>query len=274
MRCSTWLPLSLAASAWACTTDNFTGDGGPDSGSFEAGNDALVGADGSQQDVIVTPKRFCEGIDASFCADFDIPNDAGAGFLAPVFSPPYALLFEQTLVKSKPTAVEVEVPTDAGGAQAVMTTVVGGPDAGAATTITLDLDIYLPSLNGISTAVVLAFAFGGVGGNATMFGIAESAGTWMFANLQGQVRTLTAQPATGEWAHAQVIIHESSTTGDASIIITSSAGVSTGTFGAPTPTTALPVGPYPAQLQLGVQNTMPPQNVMTFYYDNVVIQLQ
>ena len=79
--------LVLVSLGGACSNDAFVADGGSDSG-----NDILnVGGDGGQtdatadagMDVIVTP-RYCQtstiAINAPFCADFDIPGDAAAGF--------------------------------------------------------------------------------------------------------------------------------------------------------------------------------------------------
>jgi hypothetical protein len=253
----------------------------PDGGS-DSGNDILSvgGGDGGQDaadagmDVNVTP-RYCQtstiAINAPFCADFDIPNDAGAGFTSPSINGAFATSFETLVASSKPTAFEVDIPSDGGGSGTIEA-FVGGTDSGAASMITLDLDIYLPAVSTIPTPSVFMFAFGSVGPASTQFGLAEVSEQWVFANQQGQTRALTIQPATGEWAHAQLAIILSTTGGTASITVTSSAGTSTASF-VGVETTVASAPPYPAQLLLGVIDTVPP-NTQSVYYDNAVINFQ
>src|SRR5690348_7816362 len=102
--------VTLAVAA-ACDSDTFTSDAGGD----DAGTDVPpIGgeggsSDGSVTDAKVGPTRYCDTQDAQFCADFDIPGDAGAGFEAPALDGGWALDFQSTLVHSAPDAVEVDV---------------------------------------------------------------------------------------------------------------------------------------------------------------------
>ncbi len=278
MRIWTWLvALTPAIAAFAaCSQDTFTTDAGLDTGA----DTVLIGGEGgagdAHIDAVTSTPRFCEkdpkAADASFCADFDIPGDAAAGFAGLGINGAFNATFENTQYMSKPTAFEVDIPTDGGGGGAVLGILVGA-DAGAQTSLVLDVDIYLPAISN-NTPSIFMFQFGTIGNNTTEYGLAENSGVWMLSNAQGGVAALSLQPASGGWAHVQLTINPTtSTTGSATIVITSANGTSVGSFNN-LATTTLPTPPYPAILNLGVINGTSGIKVpQVVYYDNVVVHL-
>ena len=266
-----------AVGALACNGDQFqpdAGDAGQDGppiigGGGDGGADAATDA---PKEASVVP-RFCDSIDASFCADFDTPNDAGAGF----FSPPnttngYALSFETTLVKSTPTALQVDVPADAGGT-ANLETLVGTPDAAATSTLTLDLDVYLPNIPTPSSQALFAFTFGAFNDPVFSFGLAHE-GAWRFERVAGTPNVpISPQPATNEWAHVTLTILLNATGGAVTLDLTTSAGTSHTVL---TNVATAPSGPptIPGGLRVGAQCLGPTNASASFYYDNAVVRLQ
>ena len=266
-------------SVGACNGDSFVDDAGADSGS----DGIVVGGDGGGGDgavadggdAIAPKKRFCETVDAQFCADFDIPNDAGAGFFPPTTTNGYTITFENSQFKSSPIGVGAFIPADAGG-MADLQTVLFNPDAGVQASVTLDMDMYVPNLSTQTTQPLFFFAFGAVAPQY-QFGLAHDGPVWRLEYLPAKNGPpLTSAFALNEWLHVTLTVVPSPTAGYAQLSITSSAGTSLaattpGQYAAAPPNST---GPYPVILDVGPNTLAPPLVSAQAYYDNVVIRLQ
>jgi hypothetical protein len=274
MRRTTFLIGALVLGA--CNSDTFL----PDDGGADVGPDVPgVGGDASfdaptegGSSETGPGGRYCQLIDAQFCADFDIPADAGAGFtMPPVETNGYKLSFQGTSTKSDPVAVEVDVPADAGGTAAI-TTSLGAVDAGAQNKIQLDMDMFIPDVIFGPTPPVILFGCGAVAPDY-QFGLSFGSG-WTLSNVSGTHSSLVSgNIAKYEWAHVNVDIVVSSTSGSATLTVTSSAGTATAQIsGVPTAPPIPP--PYPILLMIGALGGGPTGQAPSFYYDNVVVHYQ
>jgi len=264
----------------ACNGDSFDNDAGTDSGSdgiIVGGGDGSTDGAASDGDAIAPKQRFCEGVDAQFCADFDIPGDAGAGFIMPpTTSNGYTLDFETSQFKSAPTGAQVYIPGDAGGNAKVSAAIGLTADAGAKSSATFDLDMFVPNLSVVTTQPVFFFAFGAVA-PTYQYALAHDGSNWKLEFISTKNGpTLSGNFALNEWVHVSLVLVLSDTAGYASLTITSSAGTATAAF----PPGQLPTvppsstGPYPVLFDVGVTSIAPPQNAAQIYYDNVVVRLQ
>jgi hypothetical protein len=230
------------------------------------------GKDGQAE--AATP-RYCQTIDADFCADFDIPGDAGAGFQPPAVVAPGAFSFENMQVWTPPTAAEMDLASDGGGASASIATVLQ-PDAGSTGTLRLDMDLFLAAPPTNSTPPIFVFYFGVPGPSNTQFGLAIINKTYELANLTSSVAIpINPPPTTGAWTHAQLVIHASTTAGDATLTFApNDAGVPTAMVGSvATIVTGGP--PFFAGINIGGFDTFPaPQPALSFFYDDVVVHLE
>jgi hypothetical protein len=252
-------------------------DGGPNDGGPDSGTDTIVsGGDGSTDGPIKQDggeagpgKRFCQEVDAQFCADFDIPNDAGAGFAAQTITQGYALDFQSSTSKSPPVALKVTEPADAGG-QATISTVIGQTDAGAMTLVTVDAEIFIPNMTATSTQPVFLLV-AGVVAPQFQYGFVYEGKAWKLENFQSKTGpTLSGSVATNEWVHVQLQMPLLFTGATVQLNVTSSAGTATCTMPAVS-TAPNAVGPYPLLLDLGTQTTQPPNQAAVFFFDNVVV---
>ncbi len=259
----------------ACNGDSFDDDGGVDSGS----DGVIVGGDGAVDAPVDAPaegaaKRFCETVDAQFCADFDIPNDAGAGFFPSMTTNGYTLTFQSNQFKSAPVGVEAFIPADASG-MADMQTIVYQADAGTPASITLDMDMYVPNLSTSTTQPLFLFLFGVVT-SQFQFGLAHDGPVWKLEYVPTkQGPALNVPFALNEWLHLTLAIVLSSTAGSATLTITSSAGTSVAaTSPGQFATAPASTGPYPIVVDVGPRSSVPPIVSAQAYYDNVVVRVQ
>lgn len=269
MRQLSFLLLGVCAAA-ACDSTTFDSDGGADASSdIGISGEGGSGDGGGPKDANTLPTRFCASVDASFCADFDIPGDAGAGF-TPNVNSGFDLKFQDATVKSAPISLEATAPGDSGGI-GVLGTVVGSFDAGAINAITLDCEIYLPKITFTSSQPLFAFTFGVLGTPQYSFGLAHE-NAWRIENQAGTVnQPLSTQPAPNEWAHLNLTITLGAATGTLTLTITGS--VTSMTVLSNLSTLPGP-GEFPAQLQLGMLTQQPANAPATTFYDNVVVRLQ
>ncbi len=268
MRSRVFLLAALAIAA--CNADTFTGDdgGGSDTGTdvppVGGGDGGTDGASADGKVEAAPPPRFCETIDAAFCADFDIPGDAGAGF-GSTQSGGWTYAFETDKSVSHPTGVRVDVPGDAGGVAILNTQL--SPVANAA--ITLDLDVLLPPKPFSTTQPLFAFQFGTLSGPTLMFGLAHE-GAWRLERASTSPGvTLSPQPPEGSWSHMQLVISLNGTAGTVNLFVDQTLSASLGGI----PTAPATTGPFPAALQVGASlfGTVPTTG-STFFYDNAVIR--
>ena len=261
----------------ACNGDSFTGDAGPDSSDDvivsggDGGDAGTDGADGAPK------KRFCESVDAQFCADFDIPSDAGAGFfMPPTTTNGYQLSFETNQFKSAPTGALAFVPGDAGGTAKLSTAIGLSTDAGATSSATFDMDMFIPTFSAVTTQPLFLFAFGAVA-PSFQYGLAHDGPNWKLEFVPTKIGpNLSGNFALNEWVHVSLVVVTDSQAGYASLTITSSAGTATAAF-APGQLPTVPPntsGPYPILVDVGVQSSAPTQSAAQIYYDNVVVRLQ
>jgi hypothetical protein len=213
--------------------------------------------------------RYCDTVDAQFCADFDIPNDAGAHFFAPATANGYTLDFENSNNLSSPTAMRAIAATDSGGV-ANVSTVIG--DAGPMSKIILDIDLYVPAYDGGPTPTPL-FAFAlGAGAPAYHFGLAHDGQSWRLEDQLSKSGPAMSTPLAGnEWIHATLDMVLNTSSGTVSLTVKSSAGTATAQIG-PIPTT--PTSNLPMILEVGMQADNAPVLPSTFLYDNVVVRYQ
>jgi hypothetical protein len=272
-----WLLLLFAPllSVGACNGDSFTGDAGPD-----AADDVIItgGGDGGADasDAIAPQKRFCESVDAQFCADFDIPNDAGAGFFPPTTTNGYALTFETSQFKSSPVGVEAFIPGDGGGTAKISSGLGISGDGGATTSASFDMDMFVPNFSAVTTQPLFLFSFGAVA-PTYQYGLAHDGSNWKLEFLSTKNGpNLSGNFALNEWVHVSLVVVTDNTAGYASLTIISSAGTATAAFPPgqlPTvPPNASP--PYPILFDVGVTSSSPTQNAAQIYYDNVVVRVQ
>lgn len=259
---------------FACNTDSFTGDDGGADAPFDnvvSGGDGAVG-DATGKDVVVPKPHFCQTIDAQFCEDFDIPGEAGAGFLTPNTSGGYQLDFEGATTKSPPFALRAITAPDAGGQANVMAVI--APDAGATNKITLDVDLFVPAYDGGATPTsVFAFTLGVVGAAPFEFGLVHDGQFWRLEDLQSQTGPALSSPIPGnEWVHATLETTLNTTSGSVFLTVTSSQGSATANVGPPIPT--IPSAAIPLSVVVGVRAQGAPILPGTFLYDNVQLHWQ
>jgi hypothetical protein len=274
MRFSTCLGVVTLAVLGACSTDSFNGNDGGDATSDAVNDNVISGGDGGSGDGhpsdAITPSRFCDDVKAAFCADFDIPNDANAGFNL-AFAPPYLVRDEILVVKSAPVSLAVDIPADAAGGIATATAFLPGATTNPSS-MTLSLDLYLPAIEN-GTPAIFAFEFG-VPPPEARFGLAQTGGRWSFMNTPSKAYQFApSDPPTGKWVHAMLTI-PLNLNGIATCTIDGNVASAL-----PIDTTGLDggAGMYTTLLQLGVSrpNTMPPGTTpQSVRYDNVVITLQ
>ena len=268
MRRSTF--LLVPALFWACNSDTFVGDdGGPDTGSdvVVGGGEGGSSDGGNLKDVTPTPKRFCQEVDAQFCADFDIPEDAGAGFAPPLTSGGWSFAFQDAQAKSSPKAVQIDTAADSGGAALIENPGLSANVAnGPAKRMVVELDAYLPSLS-FTPDPIFVFRAGVIPAKPLTYGLAAHVGMWKLAGGTSPV-TLSPQPPTDQWVHVVLGIDINSNVGNVTLDIGSShaaAQVPTGVDGGAT---------YPGYVAVGGEDQYIPQNAVTFYVDNVVVRWQ
>jgi hypothetical protein len=275
MRRSTFLLFGILIGA--CNTDTFTGDdGGTDTGpdvpgvgggdgSTDAPSDAGPGKEAGPQ------PRFCQSVDAQFCADFDIPNDASAGFQKPPPAGGFTLDFTQNNAKSLPLSLKTSEPGDAAGS-AFLTTVLGATvDAGAATSITLDLDVALPPITQNATQALFVFGIGAASPNYE-FGLANDGKQWKLENFVTSTGPQLNGPViTGAWSHATLEVALSPTAGTVTLTVTQGSNVAVASMQA---ITAPGSGSLPVMLTVGLTTNGPANQPASFLYDNVVVHYQ
>jgi hypothetical protein len=287
MRFTTWLLILLPAAGAgtaACSTDTFSDDGGTDAVTDNTSDNVVNGGEGGTDGKVdAPPPRFCETRDASyaFCADFDTPGDAGAGFSQFNQTPPFSFQFEGSRFVTSPAAAEAYAPSDASTGYAWIETPVGLDGGGAHTNMQVDLDIYLPTPATAGAPRTLAFLFGdGIGPPGLQFGLGvQGTGTyWLIAGDGSSSQQLAPQPLTDRWVHVSLFIVLSPTVGTVALTVTDL--ISTLDAMAPAAamlsgiaTTAVsPAGPYPANLLIGVITpSSAPAGPLTFDYDNVLV---
>jgi hypothetical protein len=281
MKARTW--LLFFASLGACNTDTFdSGDGGDASSDSRDEIPAIGGGDGStdakkDSDSSVTPiPRFCDTVDASFCADFDIPNDAGAGF-TPVTNG-YTVTFESIDASSKPTALEVNVPSNTDGGAAFLEAFVGNNTTTGATSLAvLDFETVIPNLTSNTTYPQFMFAFGDPNGGAqTHFGLSHDSAWWLENLSMNRMMPIVGSVPTNEWVHVKlsIITSKSGAIGQVSIDIKGGTGtavmgsvetIGTGGSGPPSP--------WPFDVMIG-SSCAQQTNAASLFYDSVIVNLQ
>ncbi|HEY1955266.1 MAG TPA: hypothetical protein VGH28_06630 [Polyangiaceae bacterium] len=272
MRLKLFLAVALVI-AGACDADTFTGDaGGSDTGPDVP---AIGGGDGGSADGAIVeagPKRFCDTVDAQFCADFDIPGDAGAGFEAPTENGGWTLDFQDAQVKSTPVAVEIDTIGDAGGV-ASMRTLPLSPDASVKSVLVAEADLFLPDAAPATPDVIMVFAAGSLPAQQFLFGLAEQSGLWSLAHITSLVtKPLNPKPATNEWVHAIVSV-DMSVSGTVTLEVDSSVGKSFAALSVAT----IPDGGAPGYLgviQVGSSDGYDSVANRTFFVDNVTANWQ
>lgn len=264
--------LLAVGMAGACDSNTFVDDGGTDAtddvppvGGGDGGADATTN-DAAQE---AAPKpRFCETVDAQFCADFDVPNDSGAGFTQPpMTSGGWTTTYEDAQVVSAPLAFASEFQSDAGGVAFMQNAALS--NALVTSKMSLDLDVFLPNNLTTNNQPLWVFRFGVLPDPNFTFGLAHEA-VWKLERSSIQNGpTLSPQPATGEWAHVTLTIDLP--TNVVEIHVLTSAGDSTIPFGAPTAPDGGTV--FPGFVSIGAE-TPTPLVSSSVLYDNVVIRWQ
>jgi len=261
----------LFALLFACNTDSFDSDAGDD-----ASPDSIVGGggDGSTdaptKDVVTKPKRFCETANAQFCADFDIPDDAGAGFAPPNTDGGWTLSFQgaQT-ADASPMAVSVVTLADAAGVATIdnpnlaFTTSTPGPS----TKLVVEADVLLTN-KGLIPDPITVFSAGVVPAPALSFGLAMQSNQWkLVVRGGGGPAPLSPQPPLGQWLHAvlTIVIGTPGT-------VTLDVGGSTATLIVATGTDA--GSTYPGYISVGGYDGFYPNGGLNYFVDNVVAHWQ
>jgi hypothetical protein len=259
----------------ACNTDSFDGDAGTD-----ASTDSIVGgggdgsADAPEKDVFVKPLRYCETVDAQFCADFDVPNDAGAGFGMNATNGWMITFLSDAAAPSKPNAFGSVSPGDSGGIAALQNLqLASGFDSGLASHVTLEMNIFLPAGLPNTSQPTFAFQLGVIPSPLFTFGLAHE-GPWMLERGTGSgVMQLSPQPATNEWGKLTFSIDLSSSSGAVTLDLVTSAGTSHALLPIVTEPDAGPPT-FPGFLSVGAQSVGPTLVGASFLYDNVVVRWQ
>lgn len=275
--------LALAFLALAdCTSDTFGADGGPDAANDVGLTDVPTSGDGSSAETGPT-QRFCESLDATpaLCADFDIPNNAGAGFLAPVTYGVYSVEFQDATVSSPPIALQADVPgatnPEAGMGFADLVTTIAVDGGPSYTYLRLDIDVQLAAPQANPAIYLFTLGDPAAPPNGFEYGLAMSAGGYFLANRDNasEMMALNPQPSSGVWLHAHMDIKLGTTNGTVSLTLTSKnngslAGNATlpGTF--QTQTSPL----SPPLLTLGAQTSTAPPLAASYFFDNAVVWLQ
>ncbi len=270
MRQLLWLLVVGVGVAAACDSSTFDSDGGADAksdvegiGGGDASTDASTDA---AKDGPATVVHFCDGVDASFCSDFDEPDAAGRWLQGIFMYGIWTAEIESSQRTSQPNGFESDSFNEAGSA--FIGTTVGLPDAGATVSAVLDMDIFLPALSNPLSPIMM-FTFGSItGGASTLFGLAYGGGSWTFSNVQnGPLGGLTNVP-TNTWTHLKMTIGLS-TSGTVAIDIGN--GTATGTANVDTVKNVVPR--YPITVNIGASSLGAPAQA-TVFYDNVVVHTQ
>ena len=272
MRLGVFLLVVALGAAGACSNDTFTGDdGGPDTGNDVGpigGGDGST--DGAQPDGAVEagPKRFCDTQDAQFCADFDIPGDAGAGFEPAWLDGGWGLDFQSTLASSSPDAVEVDVTSGPGSAfiQNRHLAVPNYVDASPTNRIVIEADVYLPTPV-FTPDPVFVFYGGSAPVLGMQFGLAMHTGVYKLAAWPGGggsiIGTLSPQPDTNKWVHAILSVDLNASGGTISLDIGSAHASGN------RPTEPDSGALVPGALGVGSSDPYATTNAFKFYVDNV-----
>jgi len=264
--------LLLFTLIFACNTDTFTDDAGSDA---EPDSVVVGGGDGSTdaalKDIVTKPPRFCETVDAQFCADFDIAGDAGAGFLPPNNQGGWLLTFDGTQTMSgSPKAVSVVTAPDASGIALIDNPgLAKSINTGPSTHITVEADVYLVS-TGLVPDPITVFRAGIVPDPHFTFGLAAHTNAWKLVRSSGGVAVaLTPQPPLNQWLHAVLSIDISASGGNVLLTVGSSTAQASAITGFDGGTT------YPGDLAVGGDDMFYPNNVTVRYFvDNVVARWQ
>ena len=263
--------LLFCCTALACSNDTFSGDGGAD-----ASDDNIIGGgDGAPDDAakdagkdgLVIYHRFCEDAGGVFCADFDILNDAGAGFQPPVTNDAGSITFETSNHVSSPFAMQASVSGNV-SAQAQLVTLIGA-DAGAAIRITLDASIFVPDVGAVVAPEVDVLD---IGTPWATFALSEVAGSWKLQRRGGSTSGLSTPPTPNTWNQVRLVVNLG-TNGTVSLDLN---GANVASLPSQD-TTGIDGGlsAYPAQLQLGFYETSSPLPASeTVLYDNVVVHFE
>jgi hypothetical protein len=259
----------------ACNSDSFTDDGGVDAqgDNVVSGGDGATG-DGSAKDVVTKPPHYCETIDAQFCADFDIPDNAGAGFGPPNTLGGWTFAFQDASVVSKPVAVRVDTNTNVGAAFVENPNISQGVSGGGINTkLTVEADVYLPAA--VNTPDPLfVFRAGVVPAPVQLtFGLAVLTNAWRLVHpLGGSPVLIQPQPPPNAWLHANLSI-DLNANNVLLVLSDSSSNTYTANMSA---ATALDggAGNYPGFIHVGADDPYPNAVSLTFDVDNVVAHWQ
>jgi len=266
--------LLLSAILSACSNDTFTGD---DSGS-DTGTDVTVsgGGDGgdASHDVTTVPLRYCQTVDAQFCADFDTPGDAGAGFEPFATTGSWTFAFQDAQAKSPPLAVEVDtLAANYPGAAFVQNPLLAGNTTatGPGTRLVVEADVYLQSPPGFTPDPVFVLRAGIIPAPDFSFGLSAHAGVWKLSHYNFG-SNLNPQPPANKWVHVILAIDINPNAGDVTLDIPDcNCHADLNTF-----PTGVDGGPptYPGYIAVGPENMKPTQSNLTFYVDNVLARWQ
>jgi hypothetical protein len=278
MRRSTLLLCALALGG--CNADTFApADGGSDATPGDASPDVpSVGGDGGPTldggaGDAMPPPRFCQTTtDAKFCADFDDPNDAGAGFGQPGVDTGFALTYQGVQAYSLPTAMRTDVPASSTGQAEVMTALGTTTTTGASTAARLDVELYITGIQPGPYGPLDVFSFGAVAPNF-LFALSVAA-QWELRNVKtNQWTAVTGTIPSNEWVHVTLSLGLDASAGSATLTVTSTQSTATAALG---PVATIPVAPptYPILVFLGPVATGPVGQTPSFFYDNVVVHYQ
>ena len=252
----------------ACSTDTFNGG---DDGGADATDDVppINGGDGgvdAKLDVTVeaAQPRYCAGIDAQFCADFDKPGDPAMGFASPTEDGGYVLSFVDGGV-SPPTAAKVDVAASSPGYATIGAAISGN----ASTSTELDFKIFIKDFQSGPYPPVSMFVFGIAGGESYVYTLTYGSGVWTLSNLSNtKSQQLSGTVPVDQWADVKVQVGLSNTSG--SVVLTISAGNDSASASLQGPT--LPtVSAAPVVLSLGVISSAALSQSPSVFYDNVVV---
>ena len=202
--------ILVFAAIFACNADTFTDDGGtdaePDSVVVGGGDGSVVDAPG--KDIVVGPaKHFCDFQDAQFCADFDIPGDAGAGFGPPNLQGGWLLTFQnQQTWDASPMAVSVVTAGDAAGAATIDNPNLAKSGTAPSTLIS-SRRTSISGAPGFVPDPISVFRAGVSPDPQLTFGLAMHSNQWKLARRAGgSPVALTPQPSLNQWLHAVLVI--------------------------------------------------------------------
>jgi len=276
MRLGVFLLAVALGAAGACSNDTFSGDdGGGDTGTDVGpigGGDGSADATKIDGAVDAGPKRFCETQDAQFCADFDIPGDAGAGFPPPDELGEWRIDFQSARAKSTPMAVEYDTSGDAGGATLLLPGL--SPDGSVKSQLVVEADVFLPSPLPATPDPIFVLSAGVYPKSPFVFGLCEQSGAWALARFGTfSSKPLSPTPATDEWAHARLVIQLSSNSGTVTLEIDSSNGTSLASMSGFTEPDGGAPG-YPGTVTLGGNDPGTSIVSRTMFIDDVIANWQ